>query len=60
MKGTTMNNLATARTRAESFLPANLLIPSMLAVNTLALFTMNSLGGIPNWIKTAAALFLSF
>jgi hypothetical protein len=60
MKGTTMNNIATARAKTESFLPATLLVPSMLAVNTLALFALNSLGHIPNWIKTAATLFLSF
>ena len=61
MKGTTMNNIATAaRTKAESLMPATLVLPTMLAVNTLALFALNSLGGIPDWIKTAAALFLSF
>jgi hypothetical protein len=55
-----MNNLATARTKAESLVPASVLLPSMLAVNTVALFALNSLGDIPNWIKTAAALFLAF
>ena len=33
---------------------------SMLAVNTIALFALDSLGGIPSWVKTAAALFLAF
>ncbi len=56
-----MNNLATAaRTKTESLMPAALLAPSMLAASTLALFTLNWLGGVPNWVKTAAALFLSF
>lgn len=56
-----MNHLATAvRSKAESLVPAALLVPSMLAVNTFALFTLNSIGGIPNWVKTAAALLLSF
>jgi hypothetical protein len=56
-----MNNLAAAaRSKAESLIPANVVLPSMLAVNTLALFAMNSVGSIPNWLKTAAALFLSF
>ena len=55
-----MNYIATARTKAESLMPATLVLPTMLAVNTLALFALNSLGGIPNWIKTAAALLLSF
>ena len=56
-----MNNLATAvRSKAESLMPAAMLVPSMLVVNTFALFALNSIGGIPNWVKTAAALFLSF
>lgn len=56
-----MNNLATVRSKAaESLVPATLVLPSMLAVNTLALFALNWLGGIPHWVKTAAALFLSF
>ncbi len=56
-----MNDLATAaRTKTESLIPAAVLVPSMLAANTLVLFTLNWMGGIPNWIKTAAALFLSF
>jgi hypothetical protein len=60
MRGTTMNNLATARTKTESLIPAAMLVPSMLVVNTFALFALNYAGGIPNWVKTAAALFLSF
>jgi hypothetical protein len=55
-----MNNIATARSKAESLVPANVLLPSMLAINTLALFALNYVGGIPNWLKTAAALFLAF
>lgn len=56
-----MMNIATARTKAaESLIPATVVLPSMLAVNTLALFALDWLGGIPNWVKTAAALFLSF
>jgi len=56
-----MNNLAAAaRSKAESLMPATMLVPSMLVVNTFALFALNSIGGIPNWVKTAAALFLSF
>jgi hypothetical protein len=56
-----MNNLAAAaRTKAVSLVPANVILPTMLAVNTVALFAMNSLGSIPNWLKTAAALFLAF
>ena len=55
-----MNNLATARSKTESLMPAAVLAPSMLVVNTFALFALNYAGGIPNWLKTAAALFLSF
>ena len=55
-----MTNLTAVRSKAESLVPASVILPSMLAVNTLALFALNSLGGIPDWIKTAAALFLSF
>jgi len=29
-------------------------------MNTCALFAMEQLGGIPAWIKSAVALFLSF
>jgi len=55
-----MNNFAAAaRTKAES-LPASYLLPTMLAVNTVALFALERLGGIPNWVKTATALFLAF
>ena len=55
-----MNDLAQARTKTESLLSASYLLPSMLAVNTTALFALERLGGIPNWLKTAVALFLAF
>jgi hypothetical protein len=55
-----MTNLATAVRTKTALMPAALVVPSMLAVNTAALFALNYVGGIPNWIKTAAALFLSF
>lgn len=63
-----MNNIAQTRIlrfrsgqagRLESALSAYAL-PSMLALNTVALFALDRLGGIPSWVKTAAALFLSF
>jgi len=60
MKGTIMNNLATARSKAESLVPAAMLVPSMLMVNTFALVALNWAGGIPERIKTAATLLLSF
>jgi hypothetical protein len=56
-----MNNIAQTRTtRLESVLSAQYVLPSMLALNTVALLALDSLGGIPSWVKTAAALFLSF
>jgi hypothetical protein len=56
-----MSNLAAAaRTKAESLVPTAYLLPSMLAVNTIALFALDRLGEIPSWIKTVAALFLAF
>jgi hypothetical protein len=55
-----MNNIAQARSKPESLLAAHYFLPSMLAINTLALFALEQLGGIPDWIKTAAALFLAF
>lgn len=60
-----MNNIAQTRissqaTRVESVLSAAYVLPSLLAVNTVALVALERLGGIPQWIKTAAALFLAF
>ena len=56
-----MNNIAQTRTtRLETALSANYVLPAVLAVNTVALVALDHLGGIPTWIKTAAALFLSF
>lgn len=56
-----MNNVAQTRTtRLETALSASYVLPGVLAVNTVALLALDYLGGIPQWIKTAAALFLSF
>jgi hypothetical protein len=60
MRGSTMNNIAETRTRIDSTVAANYALPALLAVNTFALLALERLGGIPNWIKTAAAIFLSF
>lgn len=46
--------------RLESVLSANFALPAVLAVNTVALVALDQLGGIPTWVKTAAAIFLSF
>ena len=52
-----MKSIAQTRTTAVSVQYA---LPMLLAVNTFALLAINQLGGIPDWIKSAAALFLSF
>jgi hypothetical protein len=58
-----MNNIAQTRgaaTRLESVFSASYVLPALLAVNTVALLALNQLGGIPSWLKTVTALFLSF
>jgi len=56
-----MNNVAQTRTRKlEAALSAQYVLPAMLATNTLALVALDQLGGIPQWVKSAVALFLAF
>jgi len=56
-----MNNIAQTRgSKLVTLFSAQMIVPAMLGVNTLALIALQQLGGIPDWIKTAAALFLSF
>ena len=56
-----MNNFADTRSsKLETALSANYLLPAILATNTFVLLALDQLGQIPNWVKTAAALFLSF
>lgn len=57
-----MNNIAQTRStaRLEGVLSAGYILPGVLAVNTVALLALDRVGGIPQWVKTAAALFLSF
>jgi hypothetical protein len=56
-----MNTTAQTRvTKLESLLPASWALPTVLAANTFALLALEQLGGIPTWIKTATAVFLSF
>jgi hypothetical protein len=52
-----MKSIAETRSNAISVQYA---LPMLLAVNTFTLLAINQLGGIPDWIKSAAALFLSF
>jgi hypothetical protein len=56
----TRNRTAISTTRLEAVLSASYVLPSMLALNTVALLALDQLGGIPQWVKTAAALFLAF
>ncbi len=60
MNNVAQNRQAIGTTRLESVLSASYVLPSMLALNTLALLALDRLGGIPQWVKAAAALFLSF
>ena len=64
-----MNNAAQTRmlrfrsgqaTKIESAVSATYVLPGMLALNTVALLALDYLGGIPQWVKSAAALFLAF
>ena len=58
-----MNNVAQTRNREarlEAVLSASYVLPATLALNTVALLALDQLGGIPQWVKTAAALFLAF
>ncbi len=52
-----MKSLAESRSQTMSM---SAVLPMILAVNTTALLALERLGGIPNWIKSAVALFLSF
>ena len=52
-----MKSFAESRIQA---VPMSAMLPMILAVNTTALLALERLGGIPNWIKSAVALFLSF
>lgn len=52
-----MKSYAQTRSQAMSI---SAMLPLILAINTTALLALAQLGGIPNWIKSAVALFLSF
>jgi hypothetical protein len=57
-----MNNVAQTRTtRFElTAVSSAWALPGVLAVNTVALLTLEQLGGVPSWVKAAVALFLAF
>jgi len=52
-----MKSIAETRSQAIQFSAA---LPMILAANTFALLAIDQLGGIPDWIRSAAALFLAF
>jgi hypothetical protein len=52
-----MKSIAQTRSNAISIQYA---LPMLLAVNTFALLAFDQLGGIPDWIRSAAAIFLAF
>jgi hypothetical protein len=52
-----MKSIADTRSNAISVQYA---LPLLLAINTFALLAIDQLGGIPDWIRSAAALFLAF
>jgi hypothetical protein len=52
-----MKMIAETRTTVMSMSYA---LPMMLAINTVTLIAASQLGGIPDWIKSAVALFLAF
>ena len=55
-----MNDAVQTRTnRLESAL-SSFALPAVLTVNTVALVALEQLGGIPQWVKAAVALFLAF
>jgi hypothetical protein len=56
----TRNREAISTTKLEAVLSAQYVLPAMLATNTLALVALDRLGGIPQWVKSAVALFLAF
>lgn len=55
-----MNTNVAQTRKLEAVLSASYILPGVLAVNTVALLALDRLGGIPQWVKTAAALFLAF
>lgn len=48
-----------AQTRSQT-MSMSAMLPMILAINTTALLALERLGGIPDWVKSAVALFLSF
>lgn len=54
-----MTNFAQTRDKIDA-LNASYFLPVILAANVAALVAIDQLVGIPEWVKTAAAVFLTF
>lgn len=55
-----MNNVARTRTNRLESAASSYALPAVLTVNTVALVALEQLGGIPQWVKAAVAIFLAF
>ena len=55
-----MSQIAKLQAKVETTLPMTLVLPSVLAANTLLLFGLDAQAAIPRWVKLAATIFLSF
>jgi len=52
-----MKSIAETRSQTVQFSAA---LPMILGINTFALLALEQLGGIPQWVKSAVAMFLAF
>lgn len=55
-----MNNVVQTRTSRLDSVLSGYALPAVLTVNTVALVALEQLGGIPQWVKAAVAVFLAF
>ncbi len=55
-----MTTLARAKERIQSNVDPSWLLPTVLGLNSLLLIAIEQQHGIPEWLKSAAALFLAF
>ena len=55
-----MNNVVQTRTSRLDSALSGYALPAVLTVNTVALVALEQLGGIPQWVKAAVAVFLAF
>ncbi|HVT45366.1 MAG TPA: hypothetical protein VMT00_13360 [Thermoanaerobaculia bacterium] len=55
-----MRYIVATRSKLDSLSDVHYPLPLLLAVNTLVLLGLDRIGAIPDWIKSAATLFLAF